>query len=235
MPKMSRRFGGGAMWGSIPALETIASIAFWVGIIAGSFALVAGAALTVASDRISALTKIKAEERMSEADARVAEAERKVAEANQRAEEAKAEAARVNERLQKAQEARRLTTSQIEELDRLFRSDVFQKPQARKLRVSSVEDAEARMFAMEFQNLMGACGVNISPTDGGLPSTCVQLNPDTSPLILTVKSGDMHEDMQHLARFERLMLKLGFAMRLEYDPSLQADEGVLHVMRKAAA
>ncbi|WP_264584866.1 hypothetical protein [Sphingobium sp. B7D2B] len=223
------------MWGSIPALETIASFAFWVGIVAGSFALVAGAALTVTSDRIAALTKIQADGRMSEADARVAEAERKVAEANQRAEEAKAEAARVNERLQKAQEARRLTTNQIEELDRLFRSDVFQKPQARKLRVSSVEDAEARMFAMQFQNLMAACGVNIYPTDGGLPSTCVQLNPETSPLILTVKSGDVNDDMQHLAHFEHLMLNLGFVMKLEYDPKLQPDEGVLHVMRKAAA
>tara|TARA_R100001224_G_scaffold40455_2_gene23152 strand:+ start:1215 stop:1406 length:192 start_codon:yes stop_codon:yes gene_type:complete len=63
----------------------------------------------------------------------------------------------------------------------------------------------------------------------------VQLNPDTAPLILTVKNGDVHEGMQHLSHFERTALLLGLDLRLEYDPDLRPNEGVLHVMRKPAA
>lgn len=236
------------MWSSVSFLNAIAGWGLWIGAVAGGVAVVAalagGLAASRASDLVAKSASIEisnANSRAAEAkadaakaDARAEEAKADAAKANARAEEAKAEAARANERLRKSQEARSLTTTQIEGLDRLFRSAVFQKPEAKKLRVSSVEDAEARMFAMQIQNLMESCGVNIYPTDGGLPSTHVQLTPEASPLILTVKSGDIHPETQHLVHFERTMLALGFDMRLEYDPKLDLGQGVLHVMRKAA-
>ena len=220
------------MWGSIPALETVATLAFWAVTISSGVALLAGAALTITSDRIADLTKTEADIRISEAKKQAAEAIERAAEANKQAEEAKAETAKTNERLKSAQEARRLSRNQIGTLDFLFRSDVFQKPKPKQLRVSSVEDAEARMFAMELQNLMKLCGVNIYPTDGGLPSTCVQLDPESPSLVLAAQSAEVSSEMQHLAHFERVMLDLGFEMQLVHDANLRVGEGVLHVMRK---
>ncbi|RYE71833.1 MAG: hypothetical protein EOO81_04960 [Oxalobacteraceae bacterium] len=212
------------MWSNVSLLNAFAFWGLWIAAISGGTAAIAGLAGGLAATRASDITgKIAAI---------------KIAEANARADEARAETAKTNERIQKMQEARRLTKDQIEALDRLFRSKVFQNPEGKgvsgkKLRVSSVEDAEARMHAMEWQQLMKSCGVNMYPTtEGGFPSTCVQLSPDAAPLTLTVKSGDVHDGMQHLAHFERTVLALGFDMKLEYDPALQPDEGVLHVMRK---
>lgn len=222
------------MWNSAALLNVIAAWGLWIGAIAGGVAVVAALVGGLAASRASDIATRSANVEISNANSRAEEAKADAAKANARAEEAKAEAAKANERLKKSQEARNLTTDQLEVLEQLFRSDVFQKPAARKLRVSSVEDAEARMFAMQFQNLMGRCGVNIFPTDGGFPSTCVQLTANASPLTLTVRSGEAHPDMQHLVHFERTMLELGFDMQIEYDPTLNPDEGVLHVMRKAA-
>lgn len=221
------------MWNSVALLNTIAAWGLWIGAISGAVAVAAALVGGLAASRASDIATRSANIEISSANSRAEEAKADAAKANARAEEANAEAARANERLKKSQEARSLKTSQIEELDSLFRSDVFQKPEPRKLRVSSVEDAEARMFAMQLQNLMMSCGVNIYPTDGGLPSTCVQLTPDASPLVLTVKSDDVHPDMQHLAHFARTMVGLGFDIRIDYDPKLKPDEGILHVMRKA--
>lgn len=213
------------MWDSAPILSGIGTVGVYVALGAALVSAFAGAVSSIASSRASDIIVRESQERIARADARAAEA-------NARAEEAKAETAKTNERIQKMQEARHLTKEQIDKLDGLFRSDTFQKPTRRKLRVSSVEDAEARMFAMEFQKLMESCGINIYPTDGGFPGTCAQLSPDASPLILTVRSGEVHGDMQHLAIFERTMIELGFGLKLEYDPSLKPDEGVLYVMRK---
>jgi hypothetical protein len=221
------------MWNSVSSLNAIAFWGLWIGAVAGGIAVVAALAGGLAASRVSEITNRAASIEISNANTRAEEAKAAAAKANAQAADAKAEAAKANERLRKSQEARGLTTSQTEELSRLFRSDVFQKPAARKLRVSSVEDAEARMFAMQFQNLLHSCGVDIFPTDGGFPATCVQLTPDASPLTLTVRSSDISPEMQHLAHFERTMLALGFDMKIEYDPKLKPNEGVLHVLRKA--
>lgn len=217
------------MWESAASLSAIGTIGVYVALGAALASAFAGALSSIASSRANDIIVRQSNERIAEANARAEEA-------NARADEARAETAKTNERIQKMQEARRFTKEQIDALERLFRSRIFQNPdgkgRGKKLRVSSVEDAEARMHAMEWQRLMESCGVDIYPTDGGLPSTCVQLSPEAAPLTLTVKSSDVHEGMQHLAHFERTVLALGMEMKLEYDPSLRPNEGVLHVMRK---
>jgi len=221
------------MWNSVALLNTIASLGIWIGAISGSVAVAAALIGGLAANRSSEITSRLANVEIVNANTRAEEAKANAAEANARAEEAKAEAAKVNERLQKSQETRTLTTGEVEELTHLFKSDVFQKPEPKKLKVSSVEDSEARMFAMQFQNLLESCGVNIYPTDGGFPQTCVQLTPDAGPLSLAVSSLEVSSETQHLVYFQRTMIALGFDMKVEVNSDLRPDEGVFYVLRKA--
>lgn len=133
------------MWGSIPALETLASISFWVGVVSGGIALIAGAALTITSDRIAVLTKTDADVRITDADARAVEAKREAAEANARAEEAKAEAEKARLEALKLQEAlswRELSTEQeaafvvalSDKLGKVWNTYVGSDPEAARLR-----------------------------------------------------------------------------------------------------
>lgn len=216
------------MWGSIPALEGLAAIAFWVGVGSGAIALVAGAALTVTSDRIAALTK-------ADADLRILDADTRSAEANARAEEAKAEVARVNERLHKAQEMRRLTKPQAEALTPLLKSPLFQTDPKPTLRVSSVADAESESFALEIQNFLASCGVNIYPTNGGMPNGHVQLIEHPTGLGLGVKSLDASPDNQPFTLFQHAANAVGLEMRAEPIPEMREREAVIYVMRKPVA
>ncbi|KPM17975.1 hypothetical protein [Citromicrobium sp. WPS32] len=160
------------MWDSPDTLAALGNASIYVALAAALVAAFAGAAETIASNRANDIVTRDSQEQISAADARAAEANARAEEARARAEEANAEAAKANERVQKSQETRRLSAEQVEVLGALFRSDVFQRkkddaPLSKTLRVSSVEDSEARMHAMEWQNLLQSCGVNTYPTGEG--------------------------------------------------------------------
>ena len=90
------------------------------------------------------------------------------------------------------------------------------------------------MYAMEWQNFLQSNGVNIYPTDGGLPSTCAQLAPNEDGLVLTVKSLDASVENQPFTRFHQAIIALGFPHKVEIDETLRDREGVLHVLKKPA-
>lgn len=72
---------------------------------------------------------------------------------------------------------RQLKNEHKEALTHLLKSPLFQTEPKPALRVGSVKDAEALMYAMNFQRLFEACAVNIYPTDGGLPNEVAQVTP----------------------------------------------------------
>jgi len=222
------------MWGSIPALETVASIAFWVVTISGAIAVLAGAALTVANDRVTTLTKMEADLRINQAKQEAADAIERAAEANKQAEEAKAETAKTNERLQKSQEMRRLSKDQADRLKPLLTSELFQADPKPTLRVSSVADAESESFALEIQNFLASCGVNVYPTNRGMPSGHVQLVEHPTGLGLGVKSLEPSTYNQPFTLFQHEANAVGFEMRAELNPEMSEREAMIYVMRKPA-
>lgn len=174
----------------------------------------------------------KANERAAEAIVKAATLEKQTAELEKQAAEARAETAKVNERLRKMQEMRRLPKDKADALVPLLKSDFFQKEPKPTLRVSSVSDSEAQMYAMDFQNFLQAHQVNIYPTNGGFPQECVQLEPHTTGLVLTVKNFDITAEKQPFTRLQQTMHLLGMAVTLEADEKLRENEAVLHVLRK---
>lgn len=181
------------------------------------------------------------------ADARAAEATLRAAEANERAaklenetvnlhkqaEEAKAETAKVNERLKKMQEIRRLPKDKAEALAPLLKSDFFQNEPKPILRIASVADAEAQMYAMDFLTLFKSCRVNIYPTpQARYPNECVQLEPSLTGLILSVQSLEPSIAMQPFARFQILMNQLGLETTTDIDPGLRENEAILSILKK---
>lgn len=211
----------------------------WASAVIGKYSNIRQAGTEVAVANASAASRA--------ADARAAEATLRAAEANERAaklenetinlkkqaEEAKAETAKVNERLQKMQEIRRLPKDKAAALTPLLKSDFFQKDPKPTLRVSAAADVEAQMYAMDFLDLFRSCGVYVYPTpQGTLPGECVQFEPSLTGLTLSVKSLDVSPAMQPHARFQRLMHELGMETTLEIDPQLRENEAVLYVLKK---
>lgn len=221
-------YGGSRMWGSLTALETVATVTFWVTVVSGSVGVIAGASLTIVSDRIAKLTR-------TAADLEIAAARNAAAVANQRAEEARTEAAKVNEHLHKSQEMRRLTKPQAEALKPLLKSPLFQTEPKPNLRVSTVSDAEAESFALELQKFFASCGVNVYPTIGGGPNEHFQLAEHSTGLALGVKDLQPCKENQPFVHFERLAQAVGLNVSVECNPDLGNREAVLYVMRKPPA
>lgn len=220
------------MWNSEPLL---ASVAWWSLVftaVFGGLAVVTGLVGGVAATRASDIKSADDAKRIAEANARAEESKRDAAEANARAEEAKADAARANERLQKSQEMRRLRKPQAELLKPLLESPLFHTAPKPTLRVSTVADAEAASYALELQNFLASCGVNIFPTNAGLPSGHVQLCDHPTGLALGVKSLEATDVNQPFTRFQNAAVAVGLDIRVEINESLGDREAVLYVMRK---
>lgn len=222
------------MWGSISDLEMFASIAFWVGVVSGGIALIAGAALTVTSDRIAALTKAEADVKIRNADARAAEANARAEEAkadaanaHRRAEEAGADAEKVRERLKKSQEMRQLTKPQADALTPLLKSDLFQKEPRPKLTLLHVSDAEAESLARQMLNLFKECDVKVAGFGEGWQTT-----PSISDFVLRVKSLEAVPENQPFARLQWAMINVGMTVGIMKDESLKIDHAELMVLRK---
>jgi hypothetical protein len=130
----------------------------------------------------------------------------------------------------KMQTLRRLSKETADALVPLLKSKLFQTDPKPVLRVGSVADAEAQMYAMDFQRLFESCGVNIYPTNGGLPNEIVQLEPNADGLIMSVKS--ISRPTEAHAQFQRLMHSLGLPLRVEEVMALRDNEAVLIVLRK---
>lgn len=171
--------------------------------------------------------------RAAEANERSAKLERETAELHKQAEEARAESARVNERIKKMQEHRRLTPEQRSALKAFLESPKF-RDNPIKLRVSAVSDAESQMYAMEFFDLFKACGVNVYPTPGGTGlNECVQSQPSEHGLALGVGTLEPTAAMQPLAEFSHLLGSIGLNLSANVDPECkQEDQGILYVLRK---
>jgi hypothetical protein len=159
-----------------------------------------------------------------------AESYAREAEANERAESAKAEAAKANERILKMQTLRRLSKEHAEALTPLLKSELFQKEPKPSLRIGAVKDAEAQMYAMDFQRLLESCAVNIYPTDGGAPNEVIQLAPDPDGLVLRVKSKT--NPNQAFAHFQHLVHSLGIAIPVHEEPAFRENEAMLTILRK---
>jgi multidrug efflux pump subunit AcrA (membrane-fusion protein) len=181
-----------------------------------------------------------ADERAAEATLRAAQAmeraaklENETAELHKQAEEARAESARVNERLRKMQEHRRLTPDQQSALKSFLQSPDFRTDPSIRLQVASVSDAESETYALEFLNLFKACEVNVYPTPGGqLPNECVQSSASVLGLALAVSTFEVTEAMLPLANFTRLLADIGLPLQLEVHPELGEREAMLYVLKK---
>ena len=167
---------------------------------------------------------------LKEKDEHIANAKKESAQATERAEAAKAEAAKANERILKMQQLRRLGKDKAEALTPLLKSALFQSEPKPNLGIGAVKDAEAQMYAMDFQRLLESCGVNIYPTEGGLPNEVVQLEPNPDGLLLRVKN--IKNAPQAVVRFQRLVHSLGINIPVVEDPSLQMHGAMLTVLRK---
>lgn len=221
------------MWNSLAFVQGVASWAFVVGIVAGTVALAAGAVTTVASNRIADLSERIRKSETEAANVRIAEANARALEATARAEEARADAAKVSERLKESEKVRSLSREKAEALRGLLTSDLFQKDPKPRLRVASVSDAEAQMYAMEFLTLFKSCGVNIYPTpDGTLPNKCTQVAPSWTGLAMQVRSFEVSEAMQPFAHFEQLMDDIGLPLTVCVGGNLKPNEAVLNILRK---
>jgi len=166
----------------------------------------------------------------AQSNERAAELEKQTAELKREAEAAKAEAAKANERILKMQQMRRLEKHQAEALVPLLKSELFQKEPKPALRIGAVADVEAQMYAMEFQRLFESCGVNIYPTDGGLPNACVQVEPNQNGMVLTVKN--LNNTMEAFSKFQQLMFSIGLPVNAEAEALRRDNEAVLHILRK---
>lgn len=129
-----------------------------------------------------------------------------------------------------ASRPRQLTDEQKEALRPVLNSDFFQKDPKPALRVASVSDAEAQMYAMQFMRLFESCKVNIYPTNGGLPLNVVQHVPSADGLQLMVKS--MNNPHPAFAHFQRLVHSLGIAIPVGEDPAYRDNEATLEILKK---
>lgn len=180
----------------------------------------------------AALDTAEAVRGAAQANERAAELERQAADLRHAAESAKAEAAKANERILEMKRMRRLEKPQADALGVLLKSPLFQSEPKPILRVATVADAEAAMFAMELMKLFELCEVNIYPTVGGHPNECTQLVPNANGLVMTVKSIAITQAIQPFAHLQRLMHEIGLPFDVEEDPARRDGEAMLSVLRK---
>lgn len=128
--------------------------------------------------------------------------------------------------------SRHLSADQADRLRAFLRSEEFRTDPPQNVTFSSVEDAEARMFAMELQNLFASEGVNIYPTDGGLPSTVVQLADLEHGLVLVRRDLEITPESQPTARLQRFLNDMGWVIRAEIDPQKIPGQTTIAVMKK---
>lgn len=125
---------------------------------------------------------------------------------------------------------RQLTRKHEEALRPLLTSAVFQTEPKPSLRVGSVSDAEAQMYAMQFMRLFESCKVNINPTDGGFPFNIIQHAPSADGLQLMVKS--MKSPHPAFVQFQRLVHSLGIAIPVGEDQKHRDNEATLEILKK---
>lgn len=165
------------------------------------------------------------------ANERSATLEKDTAELKRQAAEAKAEAARVNERLHKLQEIRRLPADKAASLSELLKSEVFQKEPKPKIRVMSVADSEANIYAMDFLSLFKLHGISGQHyLDNDLPALGLQFSPQDYGLSFLVNNYE--NPGIALVRFSELMIELGLTMTFCEDPEQAVNTASLAIMRK---
>ncbi|MDM9555630.1 hypothetical protein QU926_18580 [Pseudomonas asiatica] len=180
------------------------------------------------------------EVKIAQADARAAEAsehaaklERETEFLRTEAEQARAETARVNERIQKMQSIRRLTSDQASRIADFLKSPKFLYDPEANLRVASVGETEAQMYAMDFLTLFKSLNVNIYPTPGGnLPNEIIQVEPSDTDINLRA-SPDVTDNPNHrYALLLNIMSEIGIKVTAEIDPTLKPNEAQLSILRK---
>lgn len=211
----------------------------WASAVIGNYSSIRQAETEVAVANASAASKVAdaraadANERAAQANERAAVLEKETANLHKQAEEAKAEAAKVNERLQKIQQIRRLSKDQAEALTPLLKSDIFQSTTKPNLRVSSVADAEAHIFAMDLLSLFKSCNINIYPTpQGTFPLECIQTEASLTGLILSVKNLYVLTPTNPFWKLRSLMSQINLTTTIETNSDLQENEAMIYVLRK---
>jgi hypothetical protein len=167
----------------------------------------------------------------AQANERSASLEKDTAELQRQAEEARAEAARVNERLHKLQEIRRLPADKAASLSELLRSEVFQKEPKPKIRVMSATDSEANIYAMDFLSLFKLHGISGQRySDNDVPALGLQFSPQDYGLSFLVNNYE--NPGIAFVRFSELMIELGLIMTLCEDPEQAVNTASLAILRK---
>jgi len=211
------------MWDSVPLLSTIGNVAIYVALAAALLGGLAGAIGAIASNRANDITTRLSSEKIAKADARAAEA-------NARAEEARTETKRIEERLQKHQEMRRLTDEQKAALRPILESDLFQKEPRPLLFVSRVADAEAESFAVEIADFLDSCGVPQSKHEQPFIFQRIDV---PEGLIFSVNTTEPTPENQPLICFHNAAKAVGLKMGLMVDPRLRPNQGCISVLRKS--
>jgi len=191
-------------------------------------------------ERYAEIRQSNNEVKIAQADARAAEAsehaarlERDTESLRTEAEQARAETARVNERIQKMQSIRRLTSDQASRVAEFLKSPAFLFDPKANLRVASVGETEAQMYAMDFLVLFKSLNINIYPTLGGnLPNEIVQLEPSEADVNLRA-GPDVAKDPNHrYALLLKVMREAGIKVTAEIDPALKTNEAQISILRK---
>lgn len=168
----------------------------------------------------------------AKAHERAADLERQTELLRVEAERAKESAALANKQILEMKRMRRLEKPQAEALRPLLTSKWFQSEPKAALRVSAVSDAEAETFALELMRFFESCGVNIYPTNGGLPNGCTQGEPNAHGLVMALRNATTTAANQPFARFQVAMEQIGFPFLVEENPRLRDGEAILSVLKK---
>jgi len=215
------------MWGfSIATLEAVFFWATGIAAIAGGLAVAAAFIAGIVGYQVSDLAAKETEAKIAESNARAEEAKESAAKAN-------AEAAKANARIAEMNRMRRLKKPQAEALKVLLETAPFQlKGGDLTLRVSSVADVEAQIYALDLQNFFQSCGVNVFPTDGGMPTTLMQSEASKHGLELMVKS--FANPVREFIALEGVMLGVGMPVVVSEHAWLRDREAILAVLKKQA-
>ena len=135
------------------------------------------------------------------------------------------------DRLSDIQEMRRLPKEKADRISQLLKSDIFKASPDIVLRVGSVSDTEAYIYAMDFLTLFKDCGIKIYPTPmGRFPNDIVQLKPHDIGLVLEV--NDVNNPIQAFVELVKLMVSLDIPIRVGQNEELKSNEALLSVLKK---
>ncbi len=161
--------------------------------------------------------------------------ERNTADLQRQAEEAKAEAARVNERIQKMQSIRKIKPEHADALKRVLTSPVFAAKPGIRIIVGCTPDSESGIYAQEFINLFLACGIRTNPNLGDphpRPYVTHQPQQDGFDMIFAINPKDRDPPRPEFLAFYNTLFDLGHDLPLMVDENIEVNDSRLVILRR---